>query len=116
MKIKHLLVLIFICAIVKSQHVESGSMFMPDGAPNGFMFNGSGDRHTSVWIKFKRCFRNTPTIMLGITEFDTAGLNYALRVVQESIMPCDFIITFYTWDVHHVASGNVNWLAMETDN
>ena len=88
-----------------------------DGWPDGFMWNGSGDRNTIVHVGFDNCFSTDDSVkvvtsMSKIDTFTPPGYLGHFIVEVLNVKKCGFDLRFVTWGWTQVASAKAIWIAV----
>jgi hypothetical protein len=82
---------------------------------HGFMANGTGERTSSVDVKFAIFFNSIPKIVVGLSLLDASGLvpgdSVRVNVYASNITQEGFTLNFTTWAGTHLWGASANWFA-----
>lgn len=83
-----------------------------DFEDGGEMWTGSGPRQRRQHVVFSEEFRKMPTVIVGLTMWDTDhASNMRVDVQAEKTDETGFDMVFRTWDDSRVARVRANWTA-----
>lgn len=94
--------------------IEQGSrVLFSDYADGGVMWTGSGDRESRHVISFKQVFTEPPSVMVGISMWDTDHKhNTRADITAEKISEKSFHLVFRTWGDSRIARIRADWTAI----
>lgn len=83
-----------------------------DFEDGGEMWTGYGPRQRSQHVAFSEEFRAEPSVIVGLTMWDTDhASNMRVDVQAEKITAAGFDLVFRTWDNSRVARIRAHWTA-----
>lgn len=83
-----------------------------DFEDGGEMWTGSGPRQRRQHVVFSEKFQTMPTVIVGLTMWDTDhASNMRVDVQAEKTDETGFDMVFRTWDDSRVARVRANWTA-----
>lgn len=93
--------------------VQGSRVLFSDYADGGQMWTGQGDRESRHVISFKEPFSAVPSVMVGISMWDTDHAHNARAdLTAEKITAKGFHLVFRTWGDTRVARIRADWTAI----